>query len=360
MKSFAPAYLDRIVIPQRLVTVIRQIGEHKGKQELYKQQAPEMLENLRRVALIESTESSNRLEGIVADEKRIRALVAEKTAPANRSEAEIAGYRDVLNTIHASYDHIPFTGGVVLQLHRDLMKYSGKEGGTWKSSANEITETLPDGSKHIRFVPVAPHQTGEYMRVLHERYNELARTQEWDPLLLIPFYVLDFLCIHPFLDGNGRMARLLTVLLLYHNGYEVGRYLSLERIVEQTKESYYDTLYVSSQGWHNGEHDILPWTEYLLGTILAAYREFEGRFGRISSGAGSKTDMVLNAIEGMVADFGISDLERACPMVSRDLIRHVLVTLRNEGKIENLSKGKHAKWRKLKAVTNRFNVVITG
>ena len=218
MNSLAPTYLEKIVVPQRLVSTIRQIGEHKGKQELYKQQAPEMLENLRRVAMIQSTESSNRLEGIVADEKRLRALVAEKTAPANRSEAEIAGYRDVLNTIHASYDHIPFSDNVVLQLHRDLMKYAGKEGGRWKSVANEITEILPDGNKHVRFVPVAPHQTAEAMRVLHDRYNELTRRQEWDPLLLIPFYVLDFLCIHPFLDGNGRMARLLTVLLLYQNG----------------------------------------------------------------------------------------------------------------------------------------------
>lgn len=358
MRSFAPAFLDKIVIPRRLITTIRQIGEYKGKQELYKQQAPEMLENLRQVAMIQSTESSNRLEGIVADEKRLRALVAEKTAPANRSEAEIAGYRDVLNTIHASYDHIPFSDNVVLQLHRDLMKYSGKEGGRWKSAANEITETLPDGSKNIRFVPVAPHQTAEHMRVLHERYDELTKAQDWEPLLLIPFYVLDFLCIHPFLDGNGRMARLLTVLLLYHQGYEVGRYVSLERIVEQSKESYYDTLFVSSQGWHEGEHNILPWTEYLLGTILAGYREFEGRFGLISSGVGSKTDMILNAIDGMIADFSISDLERSCPMVSRDMIRHVLVTLRNDGKIENLSKGKYARWRKLKAVIGKSNVVI--
>jgi Fic family protein len=347
MKSFAPTFLQRFIIPQRLITTIRQLGEFKGKQELYKQQAPEMLENLRQVAMIQSTESSNRLEGIVADEKRIRALVAETTTPANRSEAEIAGYRDVLNTIHHSYGHIPFSDNVVLQLHRDFMKYSGKEGGRWKSTANEITETLPDGSKRVRFVPVAPHQTAEFMRLLHERYNELAREQEWDPLLLIPFYVLDFLCIHPFLDGNGRMARLLTVLLLYQNGYEVGRYISLERIVEQSKESYYDTLYVSSQEWHDGTHDILPWTEYLLATILAAYREFEGRFGRISSGSGSKTDMVLNAIDGMIADFSVSDLERSCPMVSQDMIRHVLATLRKAGKIEAVRMGKYAQWRKL-------------
>lgn len=347
MKSFSSVYLDKIAVPQRLITTIRQIGEYKGKQELYKQQAPEMLENLRQVAMIESTESSNRLEGIVADEKRLRALVAEKTAPANRPEAEIAGYRDVLNTIHASYDHIPFTDNVVLQLHRDLMKYSGKEGGRWKSAANEITETLPDGSKQIRFVPVAPHQTVEHMRILHERYSELTKVQDWEPLLLIPFYVLDFLCIHPFLDGNGRMARLLTVLLLYHQGYEVGRYVSLERIVEQSKESYYDTLFVSSQGWHEGEHNILPWTEYLLGTILAGYREFEGRFGRISTGAGSKTDMVLNAIEGMIADFSVADLSRACPMVSQDMIRLLLTKLRKEGKVEPVRMGRFASWRKL-------------
>ncbi len=347
MKSFAPAYLERFVTPQRLVTTIRQLGEYKGKQELYKQQAPEMLENLRQVAMIQSTESSNRLEGIVADEKRIRALVAETTTPANRSEAEIAGYRDVLNTIHNSYEHIPFSDNVVLQLHRDLMKYSGKEGGRWKSTANEITETLSDGSKHLRFVPVAPHQTADFMRLLHERYNELAREQEWDPLLLIPFYVLDFLCIHPFLDGNGRMARLLTVLLLYQNGYDVGRYISLERIVEKSKESYYDTLYVASQGWHDGTHNILPWTEYLLSTILAAYRDFEGRFGRISSGPGSKTDMILNAIDGMIADFSVGDLERSCPTVSQDMIRHVLATLRKAGKVEAIRMGKYAQWRKL-------------
>ena len=306
-----------------------------------------MLENLRQVALIESTESSNRLEGITADAKRIRDLVQERTAPANRSEAEIAGYRDVLNTIHLNHEHVHFTDNVVLQLHRDLMKYSGKEGGRWKSTANEITETLRDGSKRIRFVPVGPHQTPECMRVLHDRYRQLTTEQNWDPLLLIPFYVLDFLCIHPFLDGNGRMARLLTVLLLYHQGYEVGRYISLERVVEKTKESYYDTLFVSSQGWHEGKHDILPWTEYFLSTILAAYREFENRFGRITSGHGSKTDMILNTIDGFMTDFSISEVERACPTVSRDMIRHILFRLRDEGKIRSTGRGRNARWRKM-------------
>jgi Fic family protein len=207
--------------------MIRKLGEHKGKQELYKKQAPEMLENLRQVALIQSTESSNRIEGIVADDKRLRDIVEEKAKPANRSESEIAGYRDVLNTIHQSHEDIPFTERVVLQLHRDLLKYAGGHGGVWKATQNEITETLPGGKKRIRFMPVAPHLTEEAMRTLHGRYADVARAHEMDPLLLIPFYVLDFLCIHPFRDGNGRMARLLALLLLYQHGYEVGRYVSL-------------------------------------------------------------------------------------------------------------------------------------
>ncbi|HJU03760.1 MAG TPA: Fic family protein [Nitrospiraceae bacterium] len=199
MSSFTQTYLHKLVIPQRIITTIRKLGEHKGRQELYKKQAPEMLENLRQVALIQSTESSNRLEGIIADDRRLRAIVEEKAKPANRSEAEIAGYRDVLNTIH---QHIPFTERVVLQLHRDLMKYAGDDGGKWKATSNEISETLPDGTKRIRFIPVAAHLTEDAMRQLHARFNELEAARVWDPLLLIPFYVLDFLCIHPFLDGT--------------------------------------------------------------------------------------------------------------------------------------------------------------
>jgi len=347
MKSFTSDYLDTLVIPNRLFAVIRQLGECKGHQDLYRKQAPEMLENLRQVAVIQSTESSNRLEGITADPKRIRALVGEKTTPANRSEAEIAGYRDVLNTIHQNHQQIPLTVNVVLQLHRDLMKYAGKEGGRWKSAPNQILEILPDGTRRIRFEPVAPHQTAEYMRILHEDYRGQTTAQRWEPLLLTAFYVLDFLCIHPFLDGNGRMARLLTVLILYHQGYEVGRYISLERIVEQTKESYYDTLYQSSHHWHDSRHDPWPWTEYFLGVLLAAYSDFEDRFQHISSGLGSKTDMILGAIDSFFKEFRISDLEIACPTVSRDMIRHVLFRLRDEGKIMPISKGRGAKWQKL-------------
>ena len=345
MNSFDQTYLHKLVVPQRIITMIRKLGEHKGRQDLYKKQAPEMLENLRQVALIQSTESSNRIEGIVADEKRLRAIVEEKAKPANRPEAEIAGYRDVLNTIHQSHEHIPFTERVVLQLHRDLMKYVGGHGGAWKSTQNEITETLPDKTQRIRFTPIAPHLTEEAMRTLHGRFADLERGHELDSLLLIPLYVLDFLCIHPFLDGNGRLARLASLLLLYHHGYEVGRYVSLERIIEQTKQSYYDTLYTSSQGWHESRHDVLPWTEYFLSTLLAAYDEFESRFGRVSKGHGSKTDMIRNAVDGFIADFSITDVEKACPKVSRDMIRHVLGQLREAGVILPVGKGRGAKWR---------------
>lgn len=347
MKSFSTNYLASLAIPHHLVSIIRQIGEYKGKQDLYKKQAPEMLENLRHVAMIQSTESSNRLEGITADIKRIKEIVEETSAPVNRSESEIAGYRDVLNTIHANYEHIPFSQSVLLQFHRDLMKYAGKEGGRWKSSSNEITEILPDGTKKIRFVPVAPHLTPDYMQKLHEQFDARMQEGNVDELILIALYVLDFLCVHPFLDGNGRMARLITLLLLYRAGYEVGRYISLERIIEQSKESYYETLQKSSQGWHEGAHDALPWIEYALSTILAAYKEFESRFTRISTGRGSKTDIVMNAIDSIIGDFSISDLEKACPSVSRDMLRHVLFSLRDQGKIQAIGKGRGAKWKKM-------------
>jgi len=182
---------------------------------------------------------------------------------------------------------------------------------------------------------------------LHQRYSNLARENAIDPLMLIPLYVLDFLCVHPFLDGNGRMARLLSVLLLYQNEYEVGRYISLERIIEQSKQSYYDTLYRSSHGWHEGNHDASPWMEYWLSTVLAAYKEFESRIGKLTTGRGRKTEIVLNAIDGFLADFTITDLQKACPTVGRDLIRSILLRLRREGKLEPVGKGRYAKWRKI-------------
>lgn len=347
MKSFDEKYLKNLIIPHNLIRIIAQISEYKGKQDLYKQQKPEILENLKKVSIIQSTESSNRIEGITADINRIKELIEEKTSPQNRSESEIAGYKDVLNTIHLSNKDIPFTDKIVLQFHRDLMKYSGKEGGKWKSVNNDITEVFPDGSTKIRFKPVDSFNTSNFMSELHKNFHLFSNKQEFDPLILIALYILDFLCIHPFLDGNGRMARLLTVLLLYYSDYEVGKYISLERIIESSKESYYNTLEKSSQEWHEGKHNSIPWIEYLLGTILSAYKEFERGVNSISNGSGNKTDIVINIINDFIGNFTISDIEKLSPDVSSDLIKKILNELKEKGLIESISKGRYAKWRKV-------------
>lgn len=347
MKSFQEQYLKNLIIPHNLIRIISQISEYKGKQDLYKQQKPEILENLKKVSIIQSTESSNRIEGITADINRIKEIIDEKTTPQNRSESEIAGYKNVLNTIHISNKDIPFTDKIVLQLHRDLMQYSSKEGGKWKSVNNDITETLPDGTIKIRFKPVDSFNTGNSMSELHKNFHYFSKKQEFDDLILISLYILDFLCIHPFLDGNGRMARLLTVLLLYYSDYEVGRYISLERIIETSKESYYNTLEKSSQYWHEGKHNAIPWIEYLLGTILAAYKEFERGVNLFSNGSVSKTDIVINIINDFIGNFTLSDIEKLSPDISNELIKKVLNQLKEQGKIESISKGRYAKWRKI-------------
>ena len=346
MKSLNPEFLQKQPITHNILQTIRRIAEYKGKQDLYKEQSPQILETLRQAAIIQSTESSNRLEGITAPLERIRDLVAKKTTPRNRSEQEIAGYRDVLHTIHANSADIPLTTGVVLQFHRDLYQFIPGQGGKWKPTDNEITEIQSNGTKVVRFYPVPAHMTPDAMETLHKQFAEIWQTGEIEPLLLIATYILDFLCIHPFLDGNGRMARLLTLLLLYKAGYEVGRYISLEQMVEQTKEGYYDTLFTSSQGWHEAEHAILPWWEYFMGVMLfGAYQEFERRVGLVTTGRGSKTAMILDAIGHFMSDFSIRDLQERCPQVGIDLIRRILREQRNAGKLECLGRGPNARWR---------------
>lgn len=345
--SLTPAFLETQPIPPALLTTIRELGEFKGKQQLFAEQAPQILRTLREAAVIQSTESSNRIEGVVAPPDRIRQLVARTTMPANRSEQEIAGYRDVLQTIHARSMHIPVKSGVVLQLHRDLYQFFPGQGGRWKVAANEITETRPDGTRFVRFRTVPPHRTATAVDELHERFAYLMDEGRFDPLLLIPAYVLDFLCIHPFLDGNGRMARLLSLLLLYQSGYEVGRYISLEMIVEQTREGYYDALYRSSQGWHEGAHSLVPWWEYFLGVMLrSAYREFERRVGIATTSRGAKRDMIIDAVRRLPEHFQFADVERACPGVSRPTINRALAELRRTGRLQLAKAGRDATWRK--------------
>jgi Fic family protein len=347
MKSFIDGFIEKAPLTHALLGAVRQIGESRGRQELYKQQHRHVLKTLREMAVIQSTEASNRIEGVMASPERIKELIARKTTPRDRSEQEIAGYRDVLNTIHAAYDDVPFTTGVVLQLHRDLYQFVPGGGGRWKATDNSITELQADGSKRIRFEPVQAFVTPSYMETLHERFNVLWNGGRVDRLLLIPTYVLDFLCIHPFSDGNGRMGRLLTLLLLYKAGYEVGRYISLEQLVENSKESYYDALLKSSQGWHEGQHSLLPWWEYFLGVMLAkAYRDFELRVEAVSEGRGAKTELVLDTLGRLTGEFTARDIRDRCPTVSIDLVRRVLRLEQNAGRVKCMGRGPDAKWRR--------------
>jgi Fic family protein len=295
MSSFAPAVLDNLRLTHDVVAAIRAIGEGKGKQDLFKERAPDLLENLRRVAIIESTESSNRLEGITLPRTAIEVLVRrnKEPEPGNRSEGEIAGYRNVLQLIHERHEYMELTPNLVLQLHRDLFRFSGAtNAGRWKVTDNLIIERQPDGSNFVRFSPTPAWRTADAMDELHRAFAAAADS-EVDALILVALYVLDFLCIHPFSDGNGRMVRLLTVLLLYREDYEVARYVSLERLIEQSRETYFDTLYRSSQGWHETVHDPTPWVGYFLGVVRAAYDEFARDVGELREGRGMKTSARL-------------------------------------------------------------------
>src|SRR5687768_14210826 len=347
MKSFEPNFLDKQRIPQNLLRTIRLLGEYKGKEEVFKQQSPQVLETLRQAAVIRSTESSNRIEGVVAPHDRIVKIVQKKATPDNRSEQEIAGYRDVLNTIHANHANMKFSVNLILQMHRDLLKFTTEKNGHWKTTQNEIEEIGSDGKKSIRFTPVAPHLTEDGMRSLHERFNKATESQAFEPLLLIPAYVLDFLCIHPFRDGNGRMARLISLLLLYQADFNVGRFISLENIIEDTRQSYYDTLYASSQKWHQARHSLVPWWEYFLGVmLLSAYRDFEKRAGTLTTARGAKTATVLDAIERLPNGFRMADVERAAPNVTREMIRVVLNRLKKEKRVYCEGRGSAATWYK--------------
>jgi len=346
--SFHPAFLARLSFTTDQVAALSALGEARGRQELFVHQQPERLESLRQVAVIESTESSNRIEGITAPRHRIEALVLKPTIPRDRSEQEIAGYRDALSLIHESHAHMPFSVNVLLQLHGMLYRYHHADGGRFKMTDNQIVERHPDGSARVRFQPTPAVQTPQSMAGLVEGYRRVAQPPALQPLVGVPLAILDFLCIHPFSDGNGRVARLATLLLLYQNGYTVGRYISLERIFEESKESYYETLERSSQGWHEGAHDPHPWLDYFWGAMQRACSEFESRVGVLSGGRGSKSELVRDTILRRIGPFAISDIERDCPGVSRELVRLVLRQMRDEGVMVLEGRGRGAKWVKNK------------
>lgn len=329
------------------MATVHALGAYHGKQDLFRQQTPETLDALRVAACIESTESSNRIEGIEAPRGQLEKIVLHNAAPRNRSEQEIAGYRDALALIHESAPHMPLSPRLVLQLHQNIYRYLPGEGGEWKSIDNEIAELRTDGSRRIRFRPTPAIATPQAMDDLFSGWGHAHSTQAAEPLVLVPLLVLDFLCIHPFRDGNGRTARLLTLLALYQSGYEVGHYISLERVIEESKETYYEALEASSRNWHEGTHDAFPWLRYFWGMLLRAYKEFEERVGTITPGRGTKTRQVREAALRQITLFSISDIERAAPGVGRDMVRVVLRQLRDEGLLVSTGAGRAAKWRRV-------------
>lgn len=341
-----------------ILNYLAQIHEYKGKQELFLRQKPVEMEKLVEVAKVQSVESSNRIEGIVTTSTRISQLVKEKTTPRNRDEREIAGYRDVLNTVHENYAYVPVTGNVILQLHRDLMQYANTgNGGRYKITQNYIKETKPDGTEFIRFTPVPPYETEPCIGAICENYRVMMEDSSVDPLLIIPVFLHDFLCIHPFDDGNGRMSRLLTLLLLYKSGYFVGKYISIEKHIEKTKDAYYDALEEASLGWHEEKDEPAVFIKYMLGVLLACYREFESRVNIISDTTVVKEmddgrkkvvtikskayDIVKASVDSRIGKFTKREIAGICPSISEKSVEAALKRLLDEEYVEKHGSGKN-------------------
>ncbi|MDD3417740.1 MAG: Fic family protein [Lachnospiraceae bacterium] len=328
---------------------IAAIYKEAGKQEQYLKQRPEELEKLVEIAKVQSTKASNAIEGIVTTNTRIKQLVEEKTMPRNRDEQEIAGYRDVLNVIHKSFDAIPISKNYILQLHKIMYSHMNNPiAGQTKNVQNYISATYPeDGHTEILFTPLAPFETPEALDRICEEYNRVIGNMEVEPLIAISVFIHDFLCIHPFNDGNGRMSRLLTTLLLYQNGFYVGKYISLEAKIAQSKDLYYDALARSQDGWHEGCEDTIPFIKYLLGIILAAYKDFEDRFSIVETKLPA-IDMVRKATQNKIGRFTKQDIRELCPSLSISSIEGSLRKLVKSGELAREGTGKSTCYLRLK------------
>ena len=345
MRSFSYKSEYQKLLTPEVVSYLAQIHEQKGQQNLFIEAQKDVLAELLEIAKIQSTEASNRIEGIITTDDRLKKLVRNKTTPKNRGEREIAGYRDVLTTIHENYDFIPVRPGMILQLHRDLYKFSGLAiGGNFKNSDNIIAEELPDGTRRVRFQPVSAWETPEAMDSLCTAINEALADPEMDALLLIPMFILDFLCIHPFNDGNGRMSRLLTLLLLYRSGYIVGKYISIEKLIADTKDSYYEALQDSSAGWHENTNDYLPFVRYMLGVIVAAYREFSTRVEVLITKGLSKPGRVREIIRNTTGRITKAEIMSLCPDISQVTIQRALKELMDSGEVLKIGGGRYTSY----------------
>jgi Fic family protein len=333
-------------VPTATAWSLADLGEARGKQELFTRQSPQRLKVLREHALIESAVSSNRIEGVTVDQARIGTIVFGKALLKDRDEEEVRGYRDALKWIHEGGAAIPISEETILQLHRMARGQIG-DAGRYKEKDGDIIERFADGRERVRFKTVPAAKTGKFMGETLALWDDCLKERWVQPLVALAAFNLDFLCIHPFRDGNGRVSRLLLLLGCCHLGYEVGRYISLERLIEENKERYYETLHASSQGWHEGKHDPWPYVNYLLYILKTSYAEFESRLGQVAQPKGAKAEMVLSAIRARQGEFRLVDIEQSCPGVGREWIRVLLAGLKKEGKAACQGKGPAARWRYL-------------
>ena len=325
---------------REVLNYIGLIHEFKGRQELYLKQRPADLDKLIEVAKIQSTEASNAIEGIFTTNQRLAQLMEEKTTPRNRNEREIKGYRYALNLVHESFEYIPLRPNYILQLHKEMYQFLDvMYGGRFKDTPNEIAATYPDGRKVIIFKPLEPYETPDAIQRICDEYDRAINQLNIDPLLAIPVFIHDFLCVHPFNDGNGRMSRLLTTLLLYKSGYVVGRYISLEKKIQLTKDDYYDALRQSSKGWAEGENDDTSFVKYILGIILAAYRDFEERVNIVGEKLSAR-EMVERAVNQKIGKFTKSDIMELCPEIGRGSVENMLKAMCEEGLIKKEGKAR--------------------
>lgn len=335
---------QQLLTPE-IVTMLSQIHEFKGEQNLFIEAQSDTLTQLVEIAKIQSTEASNKIEGIFTSDERLKKLVTNKTTPRSRNEQEIAGYRDVLSTIHDSYEFIPVRPSIILQLHRDLYKFSGKSiGGAYKNADNVIAEEDNEGNRFIRFQPIPAWETPKSIEALCDAFDDAIARNEADPLLIIPMFILDFLCIHPFNDGNGRMSRLLTLLLLYRAGYIVGKYISIEKVIETTKDTYYEALQSSSQGWHEEENDYAHFVRYMLGVILSAYRDFSSRVRVLTTSGMSKPDRIREIIKDTLGKITKTEIMQKCPDISQVTVQRTLNDLIKNGDIIKIGGGRYTSY----------------
>lgn len=348
MREFNYSQIRNQKWDSELLSLIAAIYKEAGKQELYLKQRPQELEKLVEIAKIQSTEASNAIEGIVTTSTRIRQLVEEKTTPRNRDEQEIAGYRDALNIIHESFDAIRVTQNYILQLHKIMYSHMNNPmAGRTKNVQNYITATYPDGHTEILFTPLEPYETPEALDRICEEFNKVIGNMELEPLIAIPVFIHDFLCIHPFNDGNGRMSRLLTSLLLYRCGFYVGRYISLEAKIAKNKDLYYSALSESQTGWHEGTEDAVPFIKYILGTVLAAYKDFEDRFALVEIKR-TALETVRMASQSKIGRFTKQDIRELCPSLSLSAIESALRKMVEDGELKREGSGKNICYYRLK------------